>query len=168
MKHLLLGTLILFSIFSCTSQVEYDDPYYYESAYTPIIMNRSDLEQSIKLADAREIKDFGKIYIKDSLLFVNEKYEGVHVINNSDPSNPKNLGFIVIPGNIDISILNDVIYADNAVDLVALRYTGDSIQVVDRNRNVFPELEAPQGEQFYYNYNVDRPENSVIVKWVLK
>tara|TARA_R110002050_G_scaffold98209_4_gene204163 strand:+ start:11204 stop:11599 length:396 start_codon:yes stop_codon:yes gene_type:complete len=131
-------------------------------------MQREDLEKSIKLDGPRAIKDFGKIYIKDSLLFINEKYEGIHVVDNSDPSNPENLAFIVIPGSIDISILNDVIYADNAVDLVAFRYNGSDITLLDRNRNVFPELVPPQGEQYYFNYNINRPENTVIVKWVLK
>lgn len=131
-------------------------------------MARPDLEKSIKLIEPQEINEFGKIYIKDSLLFINEKYEGIHVVDNSDPSNPENLAFIVIPGNIDISIVNDIIYADNALDLVAIKYTGDNVTIVDRNRNVFPELLPPDGGFFHNNYQDDIPENSVIIKWIAK
>jgi hypothetical protein len=131
-------------------------------------MERPDLEKSIKLIGPQEIEEYGKIYIKDSLLFINEKHEGIHVVDNSDPSNPENLAFIVIPGNIDISIVNDIIYADNAVDLVAIKYTGDNLTIVDRNRNVFPELLPPDGGFFHNNYQDDIPENSVIIKWITK
>jgi hypothetical protein len=160
--------LLIFGLGSCDYRYG-GEPYYdYNSQYTPVIMDRADLEQSIRIIGPREIKDFGKIYIKDSLLFINEKFEGIHVVDNSDPSNPENLAFIVIPGNIDISILNDVIYADNAVDLIAIKYTGDSVRVIDRNRNIFPELPAPEGQYYSYEGSDDRPENSVIVKWILK
>lgn len=160
-------SVIITGLTSCFNRSN-DDIGYYNSAYTPVIMARPDLEKSIKLIEPQEINEFGKIYIKDSLLFINEKYEGIHVVDNSDPSNPENLAFIVIPGNIDISIVNDIIYADNALDLVAIKYTGDNVTIVDRNRNVFPELLPPDGGFFHNNYQDDIPENSVIIKWIAK
>jgi hypothetical protein len=160
--------LIIISLTACNPS-EIDEPsYIWQSQFEPVIMERADLEKSIKLIEPQTIKDFGKIYIKDSLLFVNEKYEGVHILDNSDPSNPENLGFIVIPGNIDISITNNIIYADNSVDLVAIKYNSNGVEVVDRNREVFPELNAPDGGNYSYNALNDRPENSVIVKWISK
>ena len=38
--------------------------------------------------------------------------EGVHIVDNSDPSNPTNLSFLSIPGNLDISIIDDYLYVD--------------------------------------------------------
>ncbi len=167
-----IGLLILFLLgisFSGCDPIIEEEPYYLsQSEYEPVIMLREDLEQSIKLLGPQTIKEYGKIYIKDSLLFINEKFEGIHVVDNSDPSNPENLAFIVIPGNLDISILNNIIYADNAVDLVAIKYTSTGVEVVDRNRNVFPELSAPDNGYYSYNGLNDRPENSIIVKWVSK
>lgn len=160
-------SLLITGLTSCFNRNN-DDIDYYDSAYTPVIMERQDLEKSIRLIGPQEIEEYGKIYIKDSLLFINEKYEGIHVVDNRNPSNPENLAFIVIPGNIDISIVNDIIYADNAVDLVAIKYTGDNVTIVDRNRNVFPELLPPDGGFFYNNYQDDMPENGVIIKWITK
>ena len=37
----------------------------------------------------------GKIYVKDNILFVNELAEGVHIIDNTNPSQPELIGFIV-------------------------------------------------------------------------
>lgn len=139
------------------------DYNYQQSNYKPVLMERSQLENSIKLVAPQAINNYGKIYRYQNLLFINERYEGVHVINNSDPENPVNIGFITIPGNIDIAIKDGYIYADNAVDLVVISFNGQNIQVVDRNTEVFPELPAPDG---YYSPDLDnRPDNTIIVKW---
>ena len=166
-KPLIFGLLAL-TLTACDPTEVGEPIYQWQSQYEPVIMDRADLEKSISLIEPQTIKEFGKIYIKDSLLFVNEKYEGIHILDNSDPSNPENLGFIVIPGNIDISISNNIIYADNAVDLVAIKYREGGVEVVDRNREVFPELSAPDGGSYSYNALNNRPENSVIIKWVSK
>lgn len=130
-------------------------------------MTRENLENSIELRTPKEIENYGKIYVKDNLLFINEKYEGIHVVDNSNPENPNTIAFISIPGNIDISIKDDIIYADNAVDLVALKYDGNSLTVVDRNRNVFPEYGTPDGHYLAHEYSeANRPENTIIVKWI--
>lgn len=154
--------LSLFVMASCWPD-ENESYYYNQSAYKPIIMERSALENSVKLIDPQSINNFGKIYRFGDLLFINEVYEGIHIINNADPSNPVNIGFITIPGNIDIAMKDGYIYADNAVDLIVISYDGQKVQVVDRNRDVFPELAAPDG---YYSSDLNnRPENSIIVKW---
>lgn len=137
-----------------------------QTAYTPILMKRADLENSITVTGARKIKKAGKIYRKGTLLFINEKFEGVHVYNNADPANPIALGFITIPGNVDISIKNDIIYADNSVDLVSLRYTNNEIVELHRERNVFPEIVAPDMGSIPDEYLPEnRPANTVIVNW---
>ena len=68
----------------------------------------------------REMEETGKMYFYNNYIFVNEKYEGVHVIDNRDPKNPQNAHFISIPGNLDISIKNDLLYADSYVDLLTI------------------------------------------------
>lgn len=157
--------LLLFLIFctSCFTDPDYEDPI---TQYTPILIDREDLNLSIKLEAPTLIKNYGKIYRKDNLLFVNEMFEGVHVYNNQDPSNPEPLGFIRIPGNLDISIKDDVIYADNATDLVALKYDGTNLTVLDRNPDVFPEMPPPDGLGIPLDFTFEnRPPNTVIVKW---
>lgn len=165
-KPLVIITLMAILFSSCWS---YWDDYRVESAYRPVLMLRSDLESSIKVQEPKSIEKYGKIYRKDSLLFINEPYEGIHIYDNSDPQNPENLGFINIPGNIDIAMKGDILYADNAVDLVTMRLNADhSITILDRNRDVFPESSPPDGEWYYFEGENQRPENSVIVKWVEK
>jgi hypothetical protein len=51
-------------------------------------------------------------------LFINEVNEGIHVIDNTDPSSPRNVAFIEIMGNIDLAAKDGILYADNLVDLL--------------------------------------------------
>lgn len=82
----------------------------------------------------------GKIYVKENILFVNELAEGVHIIDNTNPSQPELIGFIVIPGNVDIAIRENVLYADSQNDLVAIDITDPrNASEITRIEDMFPE-----------------------------
>ncbi|VAW22903.1 hypothetical protein MNBD_BACTEROID01-2143 [hydrothermal vent metagenome] len=135
--------------------------------YEPIFMNRSEMESGVRLVDPRGIRNPGKIYTKGSLIFINEKYLGIHVIDNSNPESPKNVAFIRIDGSIDMAIKGNVLYADNAVDLIAIRINPEfaGIEVTSRVKNVFPELVAPDGRGLSRQEEMARPKNSILVRW---
>ncbi|MBI9035907.1 MAG: hypothetical protein JEZ03_15705 [Bacteroidales bacterium] len=144
----------------------FDEPYYY-TEYKPVLMKRDKLEASIVFQDAQVLKAPGKIYFKDQYILINEKYKGVHIINNTDPSNPVNIGFINVPGMVDMAMKANTLYVDNAVDLVAIDLSDlPNINVTDRKENVFPELVPPGYDFLPYQYAIgNRPENTVIVRW---
>ncbi|MDR1339317.1 MAG: hypothetical protein LBK58_04620 [Prevotellaceae bacterium] len=130
--------------------------------YTPVFMSREMLDNSVKyIPGARDMKQTGKIYYRAPYIYVNERYKGVHVINNADPAQPINEGFILAPGCIDMAVKENILYLDNAVDLVS--FDLDKRQVTHRIRNVFPEPSPPDGF-YYYGYS-NRPEGYVIVEW---
>ncbi|MFB6343937.1 hypothetical protein ACE1ET_19605 [Saccharicrinis sp. FJH62] len=138
------------------------------SDYSPVLMERSNLEKSIHSVDPVTMENPGKIYIKDSLLFIVEKFKGVHIINDYNPSSPANLAFITIPGVVDIAVKGNILFADNAVDLVSVNISDlNNVQEVKRVRNVFPELYHPElryiPDQFRKGH---RPANTVIVNWI--
>ncbi|RLD62382.1 MAG: hypothetical protein DRI95_13135, partial [Bacteroidetes bacterium] len=91
------------------------EPYEPFSAYKPILMEREELEQSISFTGAQEMINTGKIYLKGNTIYINEKYKGIHVIDNTDPSSPEKAGFIVIPGCIDMAMKDDILFADNSI-----------------------------------------------------
>ena len=143
------------------------DDFYNPSAYFPILMERDNLEVSVKYRSAQEIVNPGKIYYKDQVIYLNEKFKGVHVIDNSDPANPQNIGFINIPGCIDIAIKNNSLFADNATDLVAIDISNlQNLTLTDRIPNVFPESTPPDLDYIPYPFTPsNRPRNTVIVAW---
>ncbi|TAK47364.1 MAG: hypothetical protein EPO28_01935 [Saprospiraceae bacterium] len=86
----------------------------------------------------RVLKAPGQIYFYNNFIFINEKREGIHVIDNADPANPQNISFINIPGNEDLAIRNGVLYANTYIDLLAIDLM--NYQVVGRVESVFPPL----------------------------
>lgn len=143
-----------------------EDPYYPE--YKPVIVTRDVLESSVAFQQPRELENPGRIYIKDDYIFINEKYKGIHVINNADSANPQKVGFIRIPGCLNMAIKNNAMYADNAVDLVTIDISNPpDIQVLNRKRNVFPEPEVPSNGSIPYQYEqYNRPENTYIIDYI--
>ena len=131
--------------------------------YTPVFMSRDVLETSVKyVSGARDMIQTGKIYYRAPYIYVNERYKGVHVINNADPEHPVNEGFILAPGCIDMAVKGNILYLDNAVDLVS--FDLNSKQVTSRIRNVFPEP-LPPDELSFFSYPNNRPEGYVLVEW---
>ena len=90
------------------------------------------------IAQARPLRHPGKIYSYGHYLLINEIDEGIHIIDNSDPAHPANLSFIQITGNRDMAVKENILYADNVVDLLAIDIT-DPLAPVLRKRleNVF-------------------------------
>lgn len=138
--------------------------------YKPIFMLRSEMEQNVKLNPSIEINNPGKIYLKDQFILINEKYRGVHVIDNSIPDAPKNVAFITIDGCIDMSVKGNVLYADNAVDLIAIRLDDSlkEIEITKRIKNVFPELLSPEGRGLNWEEQIAVPKDAILVRWELK
>lgn len=160
MRKFILISLILASIVLTGYE-----PVYYE--YTPVFMSRSDLEGAIKFDTPRALKKTGKIYILGQYVFINEKYKGFHVFDNSNPSAPQNIGFIQIDGCLDVAIRGSVMYADNAVDLVAIQLNliDKTATVQGRVRNALPEPSSPQGFWQTRAFEKYRPKNGIIVRW---
>lgn len=130
--------------------------------YVPIFMERSELEKSVSYQTTeRDLIQPGKIYYKSPYIYVNEKYKGIHIINNTDPENPVNEAFIIAPGCIDMAVKGNIIYIDNAVDLVA--FDMNTKQVTGRVKDVFPEP-APPDHHYYYNIG-NRPNGFILVGW---
>ncbi|MBQ4822375.1 hypothetical protein [Aquimarina sp. MMG016] len=141
-----------------------DDDVIRFSKYKPVAIDRVTFESSVKLLPPVSIHISGKIYVKDNLLFINEVHKGFHIYDNTNPESPIPLQFLEAPGSTDLAIRDNMLYINQATDLIALEYnaTNKEISLTKRIINTFPELLAPDGS---YPYNV--PENSVVVAWKL-
>nr|WP_321236629.1 hypothetical protein [uncultured Psychroserpens sp.] len=133
--------------------------------FEPVIMERSEFETTTTLQTTPEvIVNSGKIYVKDNYIFINERYKGFHIIDNSDPSNPLNMAFLNVLGSSDLTIKGNSIYVNNATDLLAITLdpqTG-TMEITKRVPNAFPQITSPFGNQFF---NLENDE--IIVEWTL-
>ena len=80
---------------------------------------------------------------------------------------PQNIGFIEIPGNADIAIKNNTLYADSYIDLVTIDISDvNNPEEVDRVKDVFPYTTPPYNED-YRVAKVDS-EEGVVIDWEIK
>ena len=108
--------------------------------YTPVYESKEKVLANIKGAAATEIGTTGKIYLYGNYIFMNEVNKGVHIIDNTNPSSPVNKAFISIPGNIDIAVKGNILYADLYTDLLAIDISNPlQANLVKTVPNIFPE-----------------------------
>lgn len=134
----LLGLSVLLE--GCTDKCEITNEYtYYEPVYTTV----EEIRASVSLLSPQPVHAVGKIYFKDGIMFVNEPGNGIHIIDNHDPANPNPLSFLKIPGNYDLAIKGNTLYADSFVDLVAFDVSNvTSIHEVNRLEGVFKNYQV--------------------------
>ncbi|CAH0335199.1 hypothetical protein FVB9288_00832 [Flavobacterium sp. CECT 9288] len=156
---LLLGSILFVSCWPTTDPNDFP-----RQEYQPVIISRSALETSIVFQNTQPIVKSGKIYIKGDLMFINDVNKGFHVYDYSNPSKPERLYFIKAPGATDLAIKGNTVYINQAVDLVTATFdpTTKIFKVTNRNKNVFPQKQAPNGT---FGYTKD---NEIIIDWNLK
>ena len=123
--------------------------------YVPITLTADQVRKGVGVENARVLTKPGKIYTKDGYLFINELKEGIHIIDNHNPSAPAFVAFLRIPGNGDMAIRNNILYADSYMDLVALDITDPkAVREVNRVQNVFTQGTFEGGSWSFNQQNV--------------
>ena len=110
----------------------------------------------------------GNIYAKGNLIYQLEIGKGIHVIDNSVPSQARRVGFIIINGSSQISIKGNYLYSNSYDDLVVLDISNQtSVTEVKRVSNAFPQgnYEYPLAEPTEKGYYECIRYDSVIIGW---
>ena len=89
-------------------------------ANVPIYLSYDELRSSFGVITTASLEKPGKIIFYGSHMFINEYQKGIHVVDLSDPSNPELKAFMEVPGNVDMAIRNDLLYAESYVDLLVI------------------------------------------------
>ena len=146
--HLLPALFLVFCQWSCTDKCEETRTY---KTFRQITISQAELRQGIKTETSRILENPGKIYVKGNFLFINEIKKGLHVIDNSNTASPRIISFIAIPGNGDMAVKGNILYADNYTDLVALNISDPTnVKEVGRIENVFTTGQF-DGANWWYN-----------------
>jgi hypothetical protein len=159
-KHYILAVAILL----CTSffflpgclKDSYTKTYSY-TYYQPVYKTAAEVRTNIKSNTSQSIARPGKMFVKGNYIFLNEVDKGIHVIDNSDPSKPLTIAFIDIPGNLDIAVKGNTLYADLYTDLVAIDISDPKNVVLKKVvEGVFPY-------RYYGGFTADR--SMIIATW---
>lgn len=165
MKKNLLLLLFVVSLGLMSCEKSDDGKYADYLVAKPLTISKSEFKNSVAVIAPSPVKESGKIYAYKDYIFVNDKFRGVHVIDNSDPSAPKKISFIKIAGNVDISIKDGYLYADSLMDLVVLDISDiNHIKIVTRLDNVLRDNVVWPVADFYEYDGVDY-ENEVLLGW---
>ncbi len=114
--------------------------------YKPVYKTPAEVRGNIKTNTAQSVERPGKIFVKGNYIFLNEVDKGIHVIDNSNPAQPRNIAFINIPGNVDLAVKGNTLYADLYTDLVAIDITNPQNVVLKKVVDgVFPD-------RYYYGF----------------
>ena len=136
---LILILMVSGTFLSCQDETTTSFTY---RAMVPVYLKMSDVRaRQIVIEPGQELENPGKIYLYGNFLLINEPQEGIHILDNTNPSSPINLNFIPIQGNVDLAVNNNMLYADNFVDLLVFDIRNvRSIKQVERVKDVFNHM----------------------------
>ena len=135
-----------------------DNGVYYYNSFSVETITLEEIQNQIRVVAPQSYRETGKLYFYNHTIFVNEKEAGVHVLDVSEPSAIQKNSFIQLPGNIDITIQNNTLYADVYSALVRLDITelgADQVAVEEVKTGVFDYDPNQVAWKFIENYEVD-------------
>jgi hypothetical protein len=166
LKHLFLPLFFLMAL-SCDKNDDAD--YEFIQVASPKLMSKAAFRSAVKVNAPKTIEEPGKIYVYQDYIFVSDVDSGVHIIDNTNPEMPQAIKFIEIPGNEDISVKDNFLFADSATDLVVFDISDiNNVVMSERLEDVFTvydydiPIEAQEVDYGKYNY-----EEEIIIGWTL-
>ena len=75
----------------CTQEVHY-------VVSTPVYKTLEEMRAGIEILAPQPLEQPGKLYFYNDFVLINELRKGIHIIDNTDPSNPIQMGFLSIGG----------------------------------------------------------------------
>jgi len=164
MKKLQLKAFCVFAIAMATlllTSCLKDTGYHHYTVYTPVYKTTAEVRAAIKSGVPAPVKEPGKMYIIGNYIFLAEKLQGIHIIDNTNPASPINKAYIKIPGCEDMAVIGNTLYADCYTDLMTIDIA-DPMNVVLKKHivNLFPDRRDVGA------FDVDT--NRVITEWVAK
>jgi hypothetical protein len=139
MRHTLNLSIILFAMSMFLNACFKDRFTEHYSFYRPVYMTKGEVRASARSSAPLAVSHPGKLFIKGNHIFLNEVDKGIHIIDFSIPSSPKNIAFIKIPGCVDMAVRGNFLYADCYTDLVTIDISDPTKAVVKQFiEGVFP------------------------------
>ena len=164
MKSITKALLFVFALLgvSCSDTVKDTVTY---MANVPVYMSKDEFKATTKVAATHPMTNPGKICLYGNYIFINELNEGIHVIDNTDPSSPRNVAFIEIMGNIDLAAKDGILYADNMIDLLLFDISNPGApQLKSRLEGVFEGVLPATNNDYPVANKIDFGEK-VVVGW---
>ena len=166
MKNVIILLLSVFLLQACTNQTMQINDVGNVNGIKPVYVLGNVDWQEVTMKVAIPMEKLGKIYYKNGFIFVSEKYKGIHVINNQDPTNPVKVKFIEIIGNKDIAIKGNRLYADNYTDFITVDISDfENIKVLSRMEGFYPAAKQDFPEDYQGYFECVDDSKGIVIDW---
>jgi hypothetical protein len=148
-RNLIVASILVFGVNACQ-----DECYYYEDqiTYEEVLQPLSEIKASFEIKEDFEISSPGNIYTYDKYLLVGEKFKGIHILDNSNPSNPVKIKFIELHGNENFAVIDNILVADNGPDVLSIDISDmNSIELKNRAESI--NMHNVRGDKYVVGYN---------------
>ncbi|MCO6459780.1 MAG: hypothetical protein J5I59_00115 [Saprospiraceae bacterium] len=168
MKILYNLILLLCLCGSLTSCIDEDaGPPDSVEGFAPIYLAKTDSD-TVTFIQPQPTVQPGKIVIKGTLLFQVEQYQGIHIVDLSDPENAKKIGFYKIFACSELTIHNHFIYTNSGRDFIVIDIKQlDVPRVTDYRDNYFTAFSFPAPPVNSY-FECPDPTKGIIIGWEAK
>lgn len=166
MKKLLLAGIMGLFLIACDNDDVQQETM---EVAVPVKMTIADFRAAVKISEPVEIEQSGKIYTYDNYIFINDQKKGVLVLDNSG-YNPVKKKFLSIPGNTDIAIKDNILFANSGRDLVTFDISDlENIKMLERLEDVFENYlpAVPLGAE-WVDYTGYDHEGEIIVGYTIE
>jgi hypothetical protein len=156
----LSSLFLLFALPGCLKD-NYRQTY---QIHIPVYKTLTEVRADMKGGPAQPLQNTGKLNVYGHYIFLNEINEGIHIIDNSNPSAPRNIAFIDIPNNMDLAVKGSYLYADSYSDIVVFDISQPTnVRAVSFLNNVITEKNR------YWTPNQTNPDSlKVVVDYMVK
>lgn len=176
MKKLSSLFFLFFLLIMCSCLNDKEEEYTEETVTyeinEPVLRAVGEIRQAGAFTAPKKMTEMGKMCFYKDYLYVSAPGEGIHIIDNRQPSAPCVVGFVELPGTYELAIRADRLYADSYIDLVWFDLSDPARpEVKGRVENVFEQVLPPTGNERGYDYGrcyaVAERADSVVVGWKL-
>ncbi|QRQ99482.1 hypothetical protein [Dyadobacter sandarakinus] len=164
MKHLVFFACLVLAFSACfppDREPSFGGFEFDGTGYRPVYASAAEVAD-VKVGAPQPLLKPGKMYVSDPYLFVNDTGKGIHIINNADPAHPEFESFISIPGNYDMAVKGQFLYADNYSNLIVFNIRDPEAPTLAKTLpNAIPVQDYPPFSNIYFEC-VDKTKGYVI------
>ncbi len=161
MKYLLFFLLIL--LVACEPQEVRNTGT--TTGFVPVYMAK-EAASTIVAEAPKSTVTAGKIYAYGAYLFQLEQYEGIHIIDNTDPAKAKKIAFLKVPLSTEIAVRGNYLYTNNVSDLVVFDLANITApKLVKRLTGAFPLVNQSFPPVSGTVFECPDPSKGIIVRW---
>lgn len=116
-----------------------------------------EIRNSFKVLPPKPIAKPAGVYAFNQYLLLLEQNVGINIVDNSAPENPVSISFIQLLSNTHVVVKNNVILADNGVDLISIDISDIEEPVItNRIENVFKDKWLEEGKTIFTGFETQK------------